>query len=33
MKLNDVDILELLPGWMQEDTSIKALAIGREAQK
>lgn len=28
MKLNDVDILELLPGWMQEDTSIKALAIG-----
>lgn len=28
MKLNDVDILELLPGWMQEDASIKALAIG-----
>lgn len=28
MKLNDVDILELLPGWMQEDASIKALAVG-----
>lgn len=32
MRLNDVDILELLPGWMQEDASIKALAVGTNAK-
>lgn len=28
MKLNDVDILELLPSWMAEEADIKALALG-----
>lgn len=28
MTLKDVDILKLLPEWMQEDASIKALTVG-----
>lgn len=28
MKLSDVNILELLPEWMQEDSSVQALALG-----
>lgn len=28
MKLSEVNVLELLPEWMQDDTSIRALALG-----
>ena len=28
MKLDNVDILELLPSWMAEESDVKALAVG-----
>lgn len=32
MKLNDVNIIELLPEWMRDEQDIKALALGSNAE-